>query len=348
MKVFVTSTPLILASRFVPPIVSALVNMPEDCKRHFRVKTKFLLERLVRKFGWDFISSLVPKHDVNMHKRLRNMRKELARRARTVAEDSGADDEDLTMGVKKQKSMEEILADSSDEENDMDEDDHKSKDKKSKTKKVPQTWIKETGDEVVDLLATNAAQSVSSTNPKAAKSLPEKAAKKKEVFKVSSDGKLIINDDSDDDDSAPKRSARHLANTAEDSDEEGEETFESLVSGKRRKVGSEAGSQKSAMSGVSRKSGFSKYAPSGSGIHRKLDGEGSEYRAKSGKGDVKRKGKHEPYAYIPMSHKALNKRKQSKAKGQFASVISAAKKGSKAGHKSKVKEVKSLMKKMKV
>merc|ERR1712076_286188 len=107
------------------------------------------------------------------------------------------------------------------------------------------------------------------------------------------------------------------------------------------KLNSEAGSQKSAMSGISAKSAFSKYAPSGSGIHRKLDkGAGSEYRSKSGKGDVKRPGKHDPYAYIPMTHKALNKRKQAKAKGQFSSVISAAKKGAKKGHSSKVKEVK--------
>merc|ERR1712226_924263 len=130
IKVFVTSTPLLSASKFVPGIVTALVTMPEDCKRHFRVKTKFLLERLTRKFGWDFVSSLVPKSDINMHKRLRNMRKELARRARTVSEDSGCDEEDLSLGAKKQKTMDEILADSSDE--DMEEDTATKKDKRSK------------------------------------------------------------------------------------------------------------------------------------------------------------------------------------------------------------------------
>lgn len=316
------------------------------------MKTKFLLERLVRKFGWDFVSSLVPNTDYNMHKRLKNMRKELARRARGKEEDSGADDEDLSVGAKKQKTMEEILADSSDEDMEEDADQDRARSKKDKTKKGRETWIKEGGDEVVDLLSSNAAQAVSSTNPKTAKSLAEKPAKKKEAFKVSNDGKLIINDDSSDDDGddgPKKRSARAMANKAEDSDDE-EETFDSLVSGKRRKTGaSEAGSQKSAMSGISSKSAFSKYAPSGSGIHRNTKEAGAEFRAKSGKGDVKRKGaKHDPYAYIPMTHKALNKRKQSKAAGQFASVISAAKKGSKAGHKSKVKEVKSLMKKMKV
>merc|ERR1712181_97715 len=207
------------------------------------------------------------------------------------------------------------------------------------------------GDEVVDLLSSTASQAVSSSNPKTAKSVAEKPTKK-EPFKISNDGKLIINDDNSDNDEEgkgeKKRSARAMANMLEDSDDDEEaETFESLVSGKRRKTGgnSEVGSQKSAMSGVqSTKSTFSKYEPSGTGIHRKVDKKdtGSEYKNKSGKGDVKRKGKHDPYAYIPLTHQALNKRKQSKAKGQFSSVLNAAKKGAKKGHKSNVREMKSL------
>ena len=353
IKVFITSTPLLMSSKFVPRIVEALVNMPEDCRRHYRVKTKFLLERLCRKFGWDFVSSLVPQSDVTLHKRLKNMRKEMAKRARTVSEDSAGDEDDFSMSTKKQKTMEEILADSSDEEDDMEESKQGNK-KGKKNKKSSQTWIKEGGEEVVDLLSPTASQAVSSSNPKAAKSVAEKSTKK-EAFKINSDGKLIINDDdSDDEGKGPKRSARAMANMLEDSDDEETETFESLVSGKRRKTAgnSEVGSQKSAMSGVqSAKSGFSKYEPSGTGIHRNTAKEkdsGAEYRNKSGKGDVKRKGKHDPYAYIPLTHQALNKRKQSKAKGQFSSVLSAAKKGAKKGHKSNVREMKSLMKKMKV
>ena len=43
--------------------------MPEDGKRHSRIKTKFLLDRLTRKFGHDLVASLVPKADVTTHKR---------------------------------------------------------------------------------------------------------------------------------------------------------------------------------------------------------------------------------------------------------------------------------------
>jgi len=344
IKVFVTSAPLLNSTRYVGSIVKALVNMPDDCKRHFRIKTRYLLERLVRKFGWDYVSSFVPKNELKMHKRLKNMKKELARRARKMSEDSGADDEDF--GVKhKHKTMEEILADSSDEEEDTTEGVavHKGKDKK-KQKKGSQTWIHEEGEGIVDLLSPNAAQAVSATNPKTPKSAAENS-KKKSDFKINSEGKLIINDDDSDEDHQKKR---RFTSGLDDSDSD-EETFDNIVSNnKKRKIGSEAGSMKSGKSstGVSMKSG---YTTGGSGIHRDTNKDpGSEYRSKKGRGDVKKAGKHDPYAYIPMSHKALNKRKMAKAKGQFSSVISAAKKGATKGSKTRVRDVKHMMKKMKV
>merc|ERR1711892_847385 len=276
-------------------------------------------ERLVRKFGWDYVSSLVPKSDLKMHKRLKNMRKELARMARRVSEDSGADEEEFGTAKSRHKSMDEILADSSDEDDEMLEDEavnNKGKDKKKK--KTPQTWIQEGAEGIVDLLAPTAAQAVSSTNPKTPKSDAEKAKKSNSAFKINNDGKLIINEDDSDEDQPKKRRITGL-----DSDSD-EETFDTLASSKKRKFSSEAGSMKSGKSAVS-------------GIHRDLKSDpGSEYRSKKGHGDVKKAGKADPYAYIPMTHKALNKRKQAKAKGQFSSVMNAAKKGASKGNKARV------------
>merc|ERR1712142_616698 len=45
-------------------------------------------------------------------------------------------------------------------------------------------------------------------------------------------------------------------------------------------------------------------------------GFGSEYRSKKAKGDMKRKGKPDPYAYIPLDAKSLNKRKAKKLQDQ--------------------------------
>merc|ERR1719187_506018 len=108
-------------------------------------------------------------------------------------------------------------------------------------------------------------------------------------------------------------------------EEDEEETFEDLVPSRKRKHGaSEAGSvasRKTAASKTSTKSEPSmKYRAGGSGIHRDMDKAnqtpGAEYRSKKARGDVKRKGKPDPYAYVPLSHGGLTKRKGAKAGSQ--------------------------------
>ena len=75
--------------------------MPEDCMRHLRLKTRYLLDKLVRKFGFDLISSLVPKDNVQMHKRLKNIKKVQVKKkkdkeaaAANAAADEDSDDEE--------------------------------------------------------------------------------------------------------------------------------------------------------------------------------------------------------------------------------------------------------------
>lgn len=60
--------------------------MTEDCKRHFRTKTRDLLARLVRWYGADSVIALVPETEKVMRARLRNMRKIQARKTRKWAE----------------------------------------------------------------------------------------------------------------------------------------------------------------------------------------------------------------------------------------------------------------------
>merc|ERR1719402_1827880 len=127
--------------------------------------------------------------------------------------------------------MDEILADSSDEE-ELEEAEVKErgKDKKKRGKGLGGTWISEGKEGIVDLLSPGAAQAVSSTHPKAKKSVAE-PKKKSEDFKIGADGRLVIVE-SDDDEKTQKRVGPNLM----DEDEE-EETFEKLVSGKKRKRG---------------------------------------------------------------------------------------------------------------
>jgi len=78
-----------------------------------------------------------------------------------------------------------------------------------------------------------------------------------------------------------------------------------------------------------------KYQAGGSGIHRPTKKEngnfGEEYKAKKAYGDVKKTGKPDPFAYLPLQKSSLNKRKRAKINGQFKSVVKATRKGVKTG-----------------
>ncbi len=58
------------------------------------------------------------------------------------------------------------------------------------------------------------------------------------------------------------------------------------------------------------------------------------------KGDVKKKGKPDPFAYVPLLRQKLNKRKEVKLRGQFSGLLQKAKRGSVAGTKQRRKTFK--------
>jgi len=358
IKVFICTSPLVVSTRFLPNIMKGLREMPADCMNHSRTKMKFLLERLVRKFGYDLVASLVPKTDIMLQKRLRNIKKESARNSRS--DDSkgdaldGDDDEfSATIGKTRQKTMDDYLANSSDEEFDDDECYVEGVTKSKKKKAKDDAFIQE-GDDILDLLSSKAAAAISTTRPISlaaaeAKQKKRKVAKKND-FKITPDGKIVVDnkilkddgrsEDEDDDEMDAQRmdDTDNLKDYTVDEDGETEETFESLVASKKRKISSETGSMKSRMSGASKRSS---YTTGGSGIHRNLgSAPGSEYRSKKSRGDLKIKGKPDPYAYIPMTHKSLNKRKSAglKQKSVFKNVVKGAKRGAAKGAKMKAKD----------
>lgn len=77
--------------------------MTEDCSRHFRLKIRDILNKLVRKYGSESISPYIPTTNTVMYKRLRNIRKLLARKKRQKEgqkEEEGSDDEDFLVKAK--------------------------------------------------------------------------------------------------------------------------------------------------------------------------------------------------------------------------------------------------------
>lgn len=127
--------------------------MTEDCKRHFRLKVRDILDRLVRKYGADSITPHIPPTDTVMLKRLKNLRKLNARKKKQKElqkeqqEEEEGSEEDFIVHAKP-KSVEEILADSDSDFEDMETDEQKPV--KGKNKKKVHTWIEEDPDSIVD------------------------------------------------------------------------------------------------------------------------------------------------------------------------------------------------------
>lgn len=318
IKVFLTSMPITIIGPTLPTIIEGLTKMTEDCKGHFRQKVRILLIKLIRKFGVDMITGIVPLTNEIMHKQLKNIRKHEARKLKAKEEQNSKMDEEMEeddeFSSKKQttKSIEDILADSDSEVDDIDDDAVNKKDKHQK-KNIKKTWIQETGDTIVDLADASAAKNISATKPGSKKITDDKKSKD-HGFKLAEDGRFIIKDDDDDDSDdgnsmKKKKKLPFLGSDSEDDYEEADDNADddgksviSIVPGKRKR-------QDDASSVAT-----SRYRAGGSGIHRptktvKVEANpGAEYRSKKAPGDVKKKGKHDPYAYVPLARSALNKR----------------------------------------
>ncbi|CAB4066317.1 RRP12 [Lepeophtheirus salmonis] len=361
-----TSSSREVSTKYIEHIIKSLVNMTEDCKRNFRLKSRYLLDRIIRKFGYDFVAAQVPQSDIVMHKRLKNIRKLHIRKSRMEndqeEDECSGDEEELYRVKNKPKTIEDILNDSDDDsvmEFDADESSGKSKKKKNK----PKTYLNEESENIIDFLDPKASQKVTSSMKLSQDTHNEESTSKRKKkylpnggFKMTPDGRLIIkdNDNDDDDDefneeaeaAAESRKRKYMMMEDDELDSDDENTFQNLVSTsaaqKRKRGGSIASSKRSFASSVGGQSKASTmlYKSGGTGIHRVLDQKqdaksdpGSEYRSKRAKGDVKRKGKPDPYAYIPLKKSTLNKRKRAKNAGQFKGLVKAAKTGASVGSK---------------
>nr|SVE90331.1 EOG090X00E0 [Daphnia sinensis] len=332
---------------YLKRLMDSLSEMDEELKRVFLIKTRDIFIRLIRKCGADLVMKLVPEDDVVLLKRLNNIRKIEARKKKQKEErkaegNEEEDDEDETEMATQPKTMEHVLADSDDSDLEDEEDD------KDVRKKMPKTWIQEEEGSIVDFLDPAAAKKVSATNP--ARSMPgqfdaEKKKKKESIFKTAPDGRMIIDDGGDSSD------------TSQESDIDLSRALDKMEVDRKRKK-----DDRESINDDEDEPSF-KYQAGGSGIHRpvaiaakpsakrpvqKLTAKqrakqsqekvkpvdyGAEFRSSKARGDVKRKGQPDPFAYVPLSRNALNKRKKAKMSGQFKGLVRAARKGASAGTK---------------
>ncbi|KAL1502843.1 hypothetical protein ABEB36_007927 [Hypothenemus hampei] len=324
IKVFCTILPTLMVQAYLEEIIHTLVGMTEDCQRHFRLKVRDILDRLVRKYGADVVLQFVPSHDDVMLKRVRNLKKLNERKKRLKKEREVEELENQTMKdfvVKsKPKSVEEILADS-----DSDLDDSEINEKPPK-RTQSRAWIEEDAEDIVDFTDPSVASKITATKPETHVEQIQKKPLSKENrgFKTSSDGRLIIKDDKQDSDEDKEKKLKiNFDSDTSDSENDEKSIAETLLLANRKRK--RAPSTKS----FSSSGPTSKYQAGGVGIHRnvnsaasmKSDSLGREFRSKKAAGDMKKKGKKlEPYAYLPLQRSALNKRKKAKGTVKYVKL----------------------------
>ncbi|OWF35995.1 RRP12-like protein [Mizuhopecten yessoensis] len=313
-------------------LMSNLVSMKEDARHHFRFKSKEIYAKLIRKFGYETICGMAP---ASIHKILINIRKteeraKKARKAGKAKEDSDSDEEGHLRS--QPETVEELLQDTDSEMEEDTDNKKKKKGEKKSSKGDKGAWLQEGNeDEIMDFLDTTASKKVVATKPLAKKQVTKS---KDAGFKKAADGRLIITEGSEDGGAGGQISDEDDLDELLEAMEKGSGATKRAKKRKIEDIASEAGG-----SVVS-----SRYKAGGHGIHRPMSGDaktktnkpiGGEYKSKKAGGDMKKKDKPEPYAYVPLDFQSLNKRKKAKMQGRFNNLVKGARKGAMKGSKGK-------------
>ncbi|KAJ3470171.1 pre-rRNA processing protein [Fusarium solani] len=194
VKVCVISLPVELMLPRLSTLVPNLIVWSHEHKGHFKAKVKHILERMVRRFGYDNIHNNCPDADkkliVNIRKtKERTKKKKDAAKAAHDGDDS--DDDDGQPKRQFENEYDQALY-SSDSDASDDSDDEATPRQKKKAQKGGKTYIIEDDDEPLDLLDKKALANISSTKPVKLRK-PQRTKAKYDL-----DGKLILGKDSDD------------------------------------------------------------------------------------------------------------------------------------------------------
>lgn len=186
VKVEILSLPEEFVRANLKPLLEKLMRWSHEHKGHFASKVKHILERLVRKFGYDLVEDAIPEEDKKLIANIKKLRNRAQKKAAEVAE---AGKTTSTENKAFTSAYEEALFDSDDSEPEDEETGATS----GKSKKKADQFILNTGDEPLNLLDRQSLAHISSSKPK---KFTKKDVRKASDFDTKN-GKLVF-DGSDD------------------------------------------------------------------------------------------------------------------------------------------------------
>ncbi|KAJ6260242.1 hypothetical protein Dda_4466 [Drechslerella dactyloides] len=211
VKVSVTSLPKELMVPRLSTLIPNLMTWSHEHKAHFKAKVKHIIERMIRRFGYDVVERNVPEEDRKLVVNIRKTRDRKKRRKQEAGAAGEEDDEHAASAKRKGKfesEFEEAIYGSESEESEGDDEGDVDMDRggggagAKKRKKGHQQFIVEDEEEPLDLLNKNALASISSTRPQGkGKKVIKSDIKTNRAgkFVIGRDGEATNDGDGDDD-----------------------------------------------------------------------------------------------------------------------------------------------------
>lgn len=217
VKVCVISLPKEMMEPRFKTLIPNLMVWSHEHKAHFKAKVKHIIERLVRRFGFETVDKYTPKEDkkliANIRKtRERNKRKKDEAKA-AVKEDEDDSADEATTAVEKPRRKNRFENEFDDALYGSESDSDAGSDAEmggvpavkgnKRNAKKGQQFIVEGEDEPLDLLDRKSLAHISTTRPQKLGASKKKQSK----AKYNEDGKLILNDSGDEREAAAKPAA---------------------------------------------------------------------------------------------------------------------------------------------
>ncbi|CCE62724.1 hypothetical protein TPHA_0D00810 [Tetrapisispora phaffii CBS 4417] len=183
IKVCILGLPVELMHDKVPELLPKLLRWSNEHTGHFKAKVKNIIERMIRRFGYELVEQAFPEED---RKLLTNIRKARNRNSKKGSELSeGKSNATSAKGSRFMSAFDEVVYDSSDDENDDTEVSN------GKGKKASKQFIIE-GENPLDLLDSQTLAHISTTNVRNNKKEQRRKIRDDEAFSFDDEGKLVV------------------------------------------------------------------------------------------------------------------------------------------------------------
>ena len=211
-KVCVLGLPEEMMKPKIPELLPKLLRWSHEHSGHFKAKIKHIIERLIRRFGYDYIEQNFPEGDKKLLANIRKIRNRNKRKGVDEGAAPGAAAKSANRGGPKfMSALDEALYGSSEDEyeggeSEGDNDDFGDDNIGRNNRRQKQYIVEKSGADPLDLLDAQALSRVLSSKPRGASKKERRKMLQDEVFSFDSEGKLIINDKSKGKDEAPLES----------------------------------------------------------------------------------------------------------------------------------------------